>query len=112
MTAVGVGRVATKRRHLHLPGAAGTEHRDHAERRPHCEGAAVAENRPHLIGMGRRRDVVVGRRAAEQFIANAAAGPERLVARRPQSADHDEGKFTCRGGITGDGGHGGGGSGG
>ena len=81
--AVGVGRVAAKRSHLHLPRAAGAEHGDHAEGGPYSEGMAVAKHCAHLIGAGRRRHVVVGRRAAEQFIANAAACPDRLVPRRP-----------------------------
>ena len=60
VSAVGVGGVGPKCRHLDVPRAPGPDHGDHAEGRPHGEGPAAAEKGPHLLRPGRRGHVVIG----------------------------------------------------
>ncbi len=106
VAAIGIGGVAAEGGHLDLPRAAGAQHRDHTEGRSDGECVAVAEDRTHLVGSGRCRHVVVGRRAAEQFVTNTSAGPQRLVTGLSQTVDHYDGKLTGCGRIGGNGWHG------
>ena len=93
MAAVGVGGVRPKCRHLDLPSPLRPEHGDHAEGSPHGEGAAMPEHPAHLVGPGRRRHVVIGGNSAQKLVPYAAAGPQRLVASRPQATDNVDGKL-------------------
>jgi hypothetical protein len=80
---VDVGVVGAKRRHLDPLVPQQDEH--HAELHAHRDGAR--EERAHDLGRRARRHVVICRRAAEQPIANAAAGEVGRMARVAQPAD-------------------------
>ena len=77
------GRVAPERGDLDDLAAAEEDVRE-AEAPP--DDAAVAEQGPHVLRPGARRDVEVLRLAAEQQVAHAAADEVRLVARRARGA--------------------------
>ena len=53
----------------------------------------MPEHPAHLVGLRRRRHVVIGGNSAQKLVPHAAAGPQRFVAGRPQAADHLDGKL-------------------
>ena len=81
------------------PGGARAEHGDHAERRADRQRAAAAEEVADLVGRGAGGDVVVLGREAEQLIAHAAAGPQRLEAGRAELLDDFQGERALVGGV-------------
>ena len=80
VAAVAVGGVGAERGDFDLAGVAWAEHGDHAERGADGQRAAVAEEVADLVGRGAGGDVVIFGREAEQFVADAAAGPEGFEA--------------------------------
>ena len=68
------------------------EHLDDAE--AGADGDGAAEELLHLLGPGVGGDVVVLGRQAEQLVAHAAAGPERLIAGLPEPLDDVDGELT------------------
>ena len=88
MPAVAVGGVAAEGGHFDHAGRLRPDHRNHAEGGADGQRAAAAEQRADLLRRGVGGHVVVLRRAAEQLIADAAAGPIGLEARRAQPANH------------------------
>ena len=93
--AVAVGDIGAKRGDLDLEEALrrpGTEHLDDAEAHAHGDGAA--EQPADLLGPGVGGHVVILGHPAEQFVAHAAARPQRLETGVAQAANHVDGKFT------------------
>src|SRR5581483_9504068 len=87
--AVGVAEVGAEGGDLDLEpvplGVAGAEDLDYAEAGPDAD--AAAEESLHLLRSGVGGDVVVGGVEAEQFVADAPAGPQGAVARLLQAGD-------------------------
>ena len=92
MAAVAVGGVAAERGDFDHAGLSGTDHRNHSESGPDGQRATAAEQLADLIGHGVGGHVVVLRRASQELIADAAAGPIRFKPRPAQPADHFHGK--------------------
>ncbi len=76
--AIGVLSIDSERGDFDLSGGSRAEDSDYAERGPDRERAAVAEKFADLIGCGARGDVIIFGHEAEQFVADAAAGPKRF----------------------------------
>ncbi len=92
MAAVAVGGVAAEGGHLDRAGRLRPDHRNHPEGGADGQGAAAAEQLADLLRRGVGGHVVVLGRAAEQLIADAAAGPIGLEPRPAQPADHLDGE--------------------
>ena len=93
LSAVDVRPVGAERRDLDVEPAR-AEDFDDAERR--ADGDGAAEQAADLFGPGRGGDIVILRLEAEQFVAHAAAGEERLVARVAQGADRHRRRIRAR----------------
>src|SRR5438270_229687 len=88
VAAVAVGDVGAEGGDLDFERAGGrarAEHLDDAE--AGADGDGAAEQRLDLLGPGVGGDVVVVRLAAEELVADAAAGPQRLEAFGAEAAD-------------------------
>ena len=66
-----------------------------------ADGDGAAEQAAHLLRPGVGGDVVVLRHQAQQLVAHAAAGPQRLVAGVAQLLYHLDGELTFRHGSPG-----------
>ena len=88
MPAVAIGGVTAEGRHLDHACRLGPEHRNHSEGGADGQGAPVAEKLADLLGHGVGGHVIVLGRAAEELVADAAAGPIGLEAGPAQAANH------------------------
>ena len=92
MSAVAVGGVTAEGSHLDQPRRLRPDHRNHSEGGADGQCASAAEQRANPLRLGVGGHVVVGGRATDQLIADAAAGPIRLEPRTAQTADHFDGE--------------------
>jgi len=66
----------------------------------------MAKDLPNLVGRGRRGHVVVHGRAAQQLVADAAAGPEGFETSIAKPGDHGQGQVAGGGRVGSGNGHG------
>ena len=99
MPAVCIGGVGAEGGHLHMAGLPWANHGDHPKGGPHGERPPLAEKEPHRGGLRRSGNVVVSGHSAEQFIAHAPPGPQRLMPRRAQPPHHVSGEISAHSGI-------------
>ena len=79
MAAIGVGGVGAKGRDFHMASPSWPDDRHHPKRSADGERAAAAKEFTDHLWSGGGRHVVIRGCPAEELIADAAAGPERLV---------------------------------
>ncbi len=99
-TAVNVGPIAAKRGDLDLHAGVTRVPDAHDAERDADGNRPVGQDLHDLLGSRRGRHVVVGRRLAQDQVADAAAGPERLIASLHEPPNDSQGEIAIGLGVS------------